>query len=805
MVETALMIPNRDSQSIGPAPTGEGVAGVGIIVDRVRGAPLGDGSLRLTGYSQRTGKVIECGLAGMLCYTSTVSSCIKHGEFAFGEQQIFFPGVQPQKDQVLILRFYHWPSSSPSAATCPWEQAGVPGSLAEREECAAAWGLLRLTRPPALGQTESPAGRQWTWNTGTHSVVLYHAPAPPAAALTALSAEQQVTPFEPYGDASARMHVYSGERPAFPFPPDSPIDTSIPTDWPQAAYILCRRESPPARPFLAGDGTDLYIDGARFLPDCVTVSRVTGRIFDRHYNQVGPDISTGIDLDSNIFEPVYGERVEIRCPCLPPSATLLLKLYAVDRFSRRLVLIGWAALGLFVESGSETQPSLDTGGLQVSLNEGAHQLRLYHSGPDPNKPLSCGALSTGGRCVPCASLLVRLLRAPVDESGRALSQGAVAQADWEPVGLFCPRPSYSEGGYFSESAKPSQGEACLHMAMSNRSVVLVREIVAQLAGSQGAEPSSDAEILDWIKQNTSRMMDSKPQPFNLSLVSRYLSCFGVKVSVDGGLNLPWSSFTLALCAFSPPAAFYHGASAVKYDRPAIFQELDFSSSHSAPRWLDGFKSFPRRMHHPYLAVIVHLHAMSVLTSRETQATKSQGLTYSLEGQAWAAVPIFTRGYCHTARYQLPLYQGAPSEAALSMLSQGPCHSVLENLRQKGQVQLLRGASVFVRIADGRRDGELDSCGDQVELDRDWSDTAVDTDLSQLPLDQRDSYSPQPTTAPLSQLIPTGRPRDEFVRQLSVRFTQVRSLHSAPLAARGRMQLTASLRFLAADQDPEGHT
>ncbi|KAI1892076.1 hypothetical protein AGOR_G00150250 [Albula goreensis] len=748
----------------GPVGGGGGRAeeGVGIIVDRVKGAPPGEGGLRLTGYSQRNGKVLLCGTTGMICCTSTERSSIKHGDFIFGEQRISYAPAQPQEDMVLILRFYHWPgggSAGPGGLMeqqrkAPWEQEAVAGNLAGQEECASAWGVIRLTCSAA--QVERAAGKEVTWNTGTHTVQLYHVPVPTAIALTALP-DSLVKPFAPYGDATARLHIYSGEAPLFPFPPESPIAPQPRPEWPEGAYIFHQRETPPARPFLSGDGLDLYIDGARFLPDCVTISRVTGRIFDRHYNQVGPDISTGIDLDSNIFYPVYNERVEIRCPSMPPSATLLLKLYTVDRFSLRMVLVGWTALGLFVESGSETQPSIDTGALQVSLNEGAHQLRLYHSGPDPDQPLSTKALTSAGRWVPCSTVLVRVARAPVDENGRALSRSQVPEADWGEMGLLRPRPDYSEGGYYSSSARPTPGEASLQAAMSHRSVVLVREIASLIAGiSWGVEAKSDAEISDWIKQKLSRMMDCSPQPFNLSIISRYLSSAGVKVSVDKALNLPWSAFTLGLCSLNPPAAFYHGASWVPYDRPLILQRLDLTSSQSSPKWSDGFKSFPRRVHYQHMTAIVHLHAVSVQAVQDSAGGQRETLTYSLGEQAWAAVPVFTRGYCHTACYQLPLYQGSPSQAILGTLAHGECLSVLEDLRQKGEVQLLKGASVFVRVADGRRSEELEQ-GDK------------EVDISQLPLDQLDVYSPRCDSTP--QQIPPSL-KDSFSSQLSTHFTKL---------------------------------
>jgi len=53
---------------------------------------------------------------------------------------------------------------------------------------------------------------------------------------------------------------------------------------------------------------------------------------------------------------------------------------------------------------------------QVSLNEGGHQLRLYHGVPDASVPFneSCQVVK---RVVPGASLLVRLVKARIGLQG----------------------------------------------------------------------------------------------------------------------------------------------------------------------------------------------------------------------------------------------------------------------------------------------------------------------------------------------------------------------------------------------------
>ena len=53
--------------------------------------------------------------------------------------------------------------------------------------------------------------------------------------------------------------------------------------------------------------------------------QVAGRILDRRYDVYGKDITTGIKLDSDVYNPVYEEKTEFREPNIPPTATLLLK------------------------------------------------------------------------------------------------------------------------------------------------------------------------------------------------------------------------------------------------------------------------------------------------------------------------------------------------------------------------------------------------------------------------------------------------------------------------------------------------
>ncbi|XP_060089287.1 uncharacterized protein LOC132567622 isoform X2 [Heteronotia binoei] len=486
-------------------------------------------------------------------------------------------------------------------------------------------------------------------------------------------------------------------------------------DWDiylQEAFIPCAREIPPLEPFCDGDGFDLYIDGARFLPDAVTVTRVAGRVFTSSFQQIGPDISSEIDLNSSIFDPLYNCSIEIRVPFIPPCATLLLK---------------------------------------VSLNDGAHQLRIFHNSPCPDQPFSVSSLTTAGRYVPCATLLVRLLKAPVNSCCQTLQRNTVPHTNWAKLGLFQARPDYSDGVYYSDSAKPSAGESCFYEAMANRSVVSVREIVHQLAGNNSL--STDKKISSWIHQKLTWLPGSIPQTFNLTYVSQYITTYGVKFALDRAINLPWVGLTKAHFCFNPPAAFYYGSQWMKYDYPIFVKTLDVNSFQQWPTWLDGFKSCLHRAYHEYSSVIIHLYESKVTSDQDAlgqkediQTThrrvilKKERLYYTLRSEAWTALHVFSRDYCNTGVYQLPLYQGAPSQVILHSLSQGKCSSIMNSLLHKNMIKLVEGASVLVRIADGRWDEE-------------FRYTIQDIDQSYMPKNALNISCKEPSGAKIAELMP----------------------------------------------------
>ncbi|ETE69642.1 Coiled-coil domain-containing protein 17, partial [Ophiophagus hannah] len=164
---------------------------LGIILDKVKGAPPGNGAIRLTGYHQKTGQVI-------------------------------FWDVKPQEDMILVARFYHCPKEREASAF--WDNKFTSHYPAlGSEQWLAAWAVFRLTKRfdscevMFAGAKKEEESRMTTWNIGTHTSSLYQCPVPSITVLPTVPAEHKI-----FGNATLRLHIFSTQKPELPFPSESP-------------------------------------------------------------------------------------------------------------------------------------------------------------------------------------------------------------------------------------------------------------------------------------------------------------------------------------------------------------------------------------------------------------------------------------------------------------------------------------------------------------------------------------------------------------------------------------------------------
>nr|XP_022315187.1 uncharacterized protein LOC111119376 isoform X3 [Crassostrea virginica] len=724
---------------------------IGFQVDRVKHAEHGEGKVRITVYYASTGKIVQSSISPLTCSTTAVKSNFKQGYHIFGQQEATFNDVDMQGDMVVIARFY---LKRRQKEVSDFETDQVNGTLYD-EETLVGWTAIPLvlcTENLSIRGRRNFNPKTMQINIGTHTLKLYQPPVPDPSQIP-FDEIPSHNDWRRYKKSTLRIHIFQGNpRPGSLTPSDLSEDGE--EVLPEYSWLPCERSKAPRDPFLSGDGFDVYVDGCRFLPDSVTFTKVAARVLDRKYEVHGKDINANVTLDSDIYNPIYETKTEFRENNIPPSATILFKIYTVDNFYKQLTVVGYATLNVYVESGTERQPTIDKPGLQVSLNEGAHQLRLYSQGPNGVDPLTESLIRDSGiRYVPCASLLVRLTRVAKGPSGKALEQAKVPQADWLRLGLYQPRPRYTDRIYFSTKCMPSKGESKLFHSMMRRPPIKVRDAVASIAQAKESFYRNDKNLEEYIRNKLTKG-DNKPLDLDLTFICQYSAKQGIKVAVDGASNLPWTNFTHAHICLNPPGAFYMGTPHATYDKLMFTEFLDLKSTNTCPQWRDGFKHFPSRSYHRFLTVIIHLQEVQVSVAKENYK-------YGLLEQAWTAVQVFTDHYCYTSTFQLPLFDGSPSPQMLKQLAREPCKDWMERNIRSGTIHLLEGGSVYVRLADGRRDDELagDAPGDKL--------LEVNTDY--IPPEWEDKYARERPGKTLVSMIPTGKTAEQFVDGLAIKF------------------------------------
>ncbi|KAK3739534.1 hypothetical protein QZH41_016209 [Actinostola sp. cb2023] len=704
---------------------------LGIQVDQLCDAIDGEVKLKITAYNKLDGEILKAaGDTPVMCVTKSVKQDFLKDTYVFGLQEALFRRVEWNNQSIIIVRVYLQPNS-------PGTTQAQTANLLEESKLAA-WTLVPLAASIVRASRQG-RGSAVLLNAGKHCLPLFFPPVPEVTALPT-DVTQYPDEWNTYGPATLRMTIFSGfNRPLER--PTTPLEFIDENEYPKNAWIKNGRSSMASDEFIPGSGFDLYIDGARFLPDSVTYTKVAGRVMDKTYEKIGPDIEIQSKLYSDIYNPEYDCRLEFREPVFPITSMLVVKLYSVDQISKTLSCIGYSVLSIYLKLGTTNPPLNNSDTEKVALNEGAHQIRIYNGIPDFSQPLG-PSLVTKLTPIPCASLLVRIVRAACHPNGRPKEISQFQESEWEKEGLVVPKQSYEQGQYYSLSCEPSLGECQILNSMALRQPMNVRDSIKLTAAGQEKNLKKDDVITSWIKTQLTRSIDAAPSDFDLNYVALYHPMHGIKVSIDGAQNIPWSSFTFATFCLSPPGAFYKGDQA---DPVAYSTRLVYSSDVSSPIWLDEFKTFPRRLHHRFLVLVIHLREVLVDFSQRLEK-------YTLKGQAWTVVQIFNEGYVMNGSYQLPLYQGELTEPILNALQQDYCQDVMAAFRRKKTVKYLEGSSVFVRLSDARREEELPKPKTRVKHDY-------------LPKEKLEKYTSVNPSKPLSSLLPPGLAEVDFAYTL----------------------------------------
>ena len=117
--------------------------------------------------------------------------------------------------------------------------------------------------------------------------------------------------------------------------------------------------------FPKGAGMDVYIDCCRFLPDNVTVTKLIVRFVNSELTDILSVQGGRPELDSDIYNPVFNFRQELRAPSFDPTMMMCNLLLDIDityiTFDERGKIkqpriLGYSMFNLFVNKRTGKQP-----------------------------------------------------------------------------------------------------------------------------------------------------------------------------------------------------------------------------------------------------------------------------------------------------------------------------------------------------------------------------------------------------------------------------------------------------------------
>ena len=457
-----------------------------------------------------------------------------------------------------------------------------------------------------------------------------------------------------------------------------------------------------------GQQIKIVVDGARFLPANVTVTRVVGNLFNYKAKPVTrvPDMVSDIFIDNPIYTPRFNCTTKYSLIDVDYTSAFYFRIYTIDRISRRRRLVGTSYLSLFIDPKTNMPPVVQTSNQKMEIRSGAFQIPIYYGSPKANE-ISKKEFSNMAR-VPCATLLLRIF--------------LWSSKDPEPE----PTPvSYESNIYQSELSDPLRYEELIYPIIEKeRKPIPTKTCIIKTLKDIPRNALNNDEVLNaWINKAISVRMGDMLELIDRSHACMYDPSYGFRMSIDRGLNFPNKGVSIAIVSFYPPGSLYdtsQGKDGIKLDENGLFDDIvltemfDWTSQYRHPAWNDGYHWYRNRRLEPLLAII-HIVCLSYQDGK-----------WRTSNQGWTVLPIFDNGNVNMGSYQLPLYDSKPTKQVLSIFDEIsrsynaetdhlPYDEILDNAFVAAKVNYSNGASLFVRLADGRRGDELQRTGESSVL------------------------------------------------------------------------------------------
>lgn len=575
-----------------------------------------------------------------------------------------------------------------------------------------------------------------------------------------------------------------------PAPPPKMVEEASPSqsaDLPGGIDFLEKRREDPTGPFRSGQGVDIFVDGARGLPDNAGASKVTVKLLSQG-EVVGDEHSVVALVDGKRFSPSYDLIFELRNQNVDPTSTLMFRVDALDEdapspesdppLSKRKSqesqpkVVGYALLNLFCSSGDVTKQPTDRHAQKYCLVSGGYQLPLYRAKPKLTAALRADSLARSPR-VAGATLLVRIqsARTTRSDSGvtETLSRVGIPRSEWAAKNLDAPTPSYASGAYDSSFCMPmSSVERELYKRRRTRqdTGLMKSGLAAELADVNAALQAKPTVLLSHFR------------------ASAYESDLGFAIAVDGLNHMPPDAFYKVVTIVSPPGLYFR--------KPSVADDAQFTIDHDldatldAPRYKDPPRRFTEKPRNASLSAIFEVKALHVIHDKRTgcvvDVSSDDSRCY------WTALPVFqkqTKAHLNSAAYVdsgaflLPLFRGSVPPAVLAAPDIWDC--ILDNLdrtwqgkkkkkkdRTSSMVDLAgEGQSLVVRLVDAQVE-DLQTFTKPTRKEY-AVNAAVAADVEPSAYSFNYNAGPSGTRKPLRKLVPKKLTDDVLHRELTRTF------------------------------------
>ena len=316
-----------------------------------------------------------------------------------------------------------------------------------------------------------------------------------------------------------------------------------------------------------------YIDTARFLPESISLSRVSIRIItDQGKVVVAPQGTTCSLKNSTTENPVFGYRLEISKkthPKLNATAVAIITMETIDRVSLLQRVVGYCYFPLFVDKLTG-EPSKNEASSEYCLNNGCYQLPLYCDKPRSELPITFTKLTQAER-IPCSTLLIRVEKAPKDASGRPIFYEGLLQKDAIEKGVLTLPPEYNEGKYSNKYINLDSDELTIYKHKNERidldikdTLRIMRDLMLKdkkfskdLRRKVRKKTNDDISDLEFLLHWFADFSHSPEERLDLNYFSQFISEIGFKFGVEMIFNWDPSLIYVWLCSLNPPGSMYN--------------------------------------------------------------------------------------------------------------------------------------------------------------------------------------------------------------------------------------------------------